>query len=62
MENSLLAIFNEIWSKFEATLKILKKSNVNWNQLKLDAWHKVHQNKHTVHVLDNLPFHWSKCA
>ena len=48
MENSLLAIFDEIWPMtmyyivqglwpdFGATLKIHKKSNFDWNQLKLE--------------------------
>ena len=52
MENSLLVIFDEIWLKtmyyivqglwpdFGATLKILKKSNFDWNHLKLDKQHK----------------------
>ena len=46
MENSLLFIFDEIWPKtmyivqglgpdFGATLKIHKKSNFDWNQLKI---------------------------
>ena len=49
MENSLLAIFGEIWPKtmyyystgiwpdFGATSKICKKSNFDRNQLKLSA-------------------------
>ena len=51
MENSLLFIFGEIWPMtlyyiqgllpdFEATLKIRKKSNFDWNQLKLPTQHK----------------------
>ena len=53
MENSLLVIFDEIWLKtlyysivqgvwpdFGVTLKIHKKSNFDWNQLKLDKQHK----------------------
>ena len=52
MENSLLAIFDEIWPKtlyyivqrlwpdFRATLKIRKKSNFDWNQPKLSTQHK----------------------
>ena len=45
MENSLLVIFHEIWLEglwpdFLATLKILKKSNFDWNQLKLSTQHK----------------------
>ena len=48
MENSLGAIFDKIpctivqgvWSDFGATLKIHKKSNFDWNQLKLDTQHK----------------------
>ena len=49
MENSLLAIFDEIpctiiahglWPDFGVTLKIHKKSNFDWNQLKLDKQHK----------------------
>ena len=48
MENSLLAIFDEIpctivqglWPDFRATLKINKKSNIDWNQLKLSTQHK----------------------
>ena len=52
MENSLLVIFDEIWLKtmyyivqgvwpdFGATSKIHKKSNFDWNQLKLDKQHK----------------------
>ena len=50
--NSLLPIFDEIWPKslyyivqglrpdFGATLKIRKKFNFHWNQLKLSAQHK----------------------
>ena len=56
MENSLLAIFDQIpctiahglWPDFLATLKIHKKSNFNRNQLKLDKQHKnmyMHQKK-----------------
>ena len=52
MENSLLTIFDEIrpktlyyivqslWPNFGATLKIQKKSNFDWNQLKLTTQHK----------------------
>ena len=51
MENSLLAIFDEIWLKtlyystgslarFLAALKICKKSKFDRNQLKLDKQHK----------------------
>ena len=48
MENSLLAIFDELpctivqglWPDFGATLKICKKSNFNRNQLKLSTQHK----------------------
>ena len=51
MENSLLAIFGEIWLKtctiaqglwpnFGAASKIHKKSNFDQNQLKLDTQHK----------------------
>ena len=48
MENSLLAIFDEIpctivqgfQPDFEATLKIHKKSNFDRNQLKLSTQHK----------------------
>ena len=47
MEISLLAIFHEIhcaivqglWPDFGATLKIDKKSNFDWNQLKLSTQH-----------------------
>ena len=60
MKISLLAIFGEIWSRtmyyivqglwpdFGATLKIYKKSNLDWNQLKLSRQHKnmyMHQEK-----------------
>ena len=59
MENSLLVIFDEIWSKtlyystgtlarFGATLKIHKKSIFDWNQLKLFTQYKnmyVYQKK-----------------
>ena len=56
MENSLGAIFDKIpctiahglWPDFGATLKIHKKSNYDWNQLKLDKQHKnmyMHQKK-----------------
>ena len=44
--NSLLVIFDEIWPR--ATLKIHKKSNFDWNQLKLSTQHKymyMHQKK-----------------
>ena len=49
MKNSLLAIFDEIWpmtlyystgTLVQATLKIHKKSNFNWNQLKLATQRK----------------------
>ena len=48
MENSLLFIFDEIWTTtlyystadFGATLKICKKYNFDRNQLKLSAQHK----------------------
>ena len=52
MENSLLAIFDEIWPmtlyyivqclwpEFGANLKICKKSNFDCNQLKLSTQHK----------------------
>ena len=52
IENSLLAIFDKIWLKslyyiahglgpnFRATLKIHKKFNFDWNQLKLETQHK----------------------
>ena len=46
MENSLLVIFGEIWPitlyyiDFGATLKIRKKSNFDWNQLKRSTQHK----------------------
>ena len=53
MANSLLLIFDEIWSEtmymyystgtlsdFGATSKIRKKSNFDWNQLKLSTQHK----------------------
>ena len=51
MENSLFAIFGEIWPKtlyygtgslpnFRAALKIRKKSNFDRNQLKLCTQHK----------------------
>ena len=48
MENSLGANFDKIpctivqgvWPDFGATLKIHKKSNFDWNQLKLDTQHK----------------------
>ena len=60
MENSLLAIFDEIWPKtmyyivqglwldFGATSKIHKKSNFDRNQFKLSTQHKymyVYQKK-----------------
>ena len=57
MENSLLVIFAKIWPRtlyystgtdFGATLKIRKKSNFDWNQLKLATQHKymyMHQIK-----------------
>ena len=53
MEISLLVIFDEIWPEtlyyivqgfwpdFGATLKICKKSNFDWNQLKLSTQHNV---------------------
>ena len=48
MENSLLAIFDEIsctivqglWPNFGVTLKIYKKFKFDWNQLKVDKQHK----------------------
>ena len=48
MENSLLAIFDEIpctiahglWPNFGVILKISKKSNFNQNQLKFSTQHK----------------------
>ena len=53
MENSLLAIFDEIWPKtlyysivqglwpnFGATLKICKKFNFDQNELKISMQHK----------------------
>ena len=51
MENSLLFIFGEIWpetmyystvtfARFWSNLKICKKSNFDWNQLKLSTQHK----------------------
>ena len=48
MGNSLLAIFDEIpctivqglWPNFGATLNFFKKSNFDWNQLKLEKQHK----------------------
>ena len=46
MENSLVFIFAEIWPTilylpdFGATFKIRKKSNFDWNQLKLSTQHK----------------------
>ena len=47
MENSLLFIFDKIWPAtqgllpdFGVTLKIRKKSNFDWNQLKLSTQHK----------------------
>ena len=50
MENSLLVIFPKFWPRpctivqgllpdFGATLKIHKKSNFDWNQLKLSTQH-----------------------
>ena len=60
MENSLLAIFNEIWPmtlyyivqglwpNFGANLKICKKFSFDWNQLKFFIQHKymyMHQKK-----------------
>ena len=56
MENSVIAIFDEIpctiahglWPDFGATLKIRKKSNFDRNQLKLSTQHKymyMHQKK-----------------
>ena len=56
MENSLLAIFDEIpctiahglWPDFLATFKNHKNSNFDWNQLKISTQHKglyMHQNK-----------------
>ena len=51
MENSFLVNFGEIWPMtlyystglwpdFGATLKILKKSNFDWNQLRFSTQHK----------------------
>ena len=48
MENSLLAIFDEVsctiahdlWPNFGATLKIHKKSKFDQNQLKISTQHK----------------------
>ena len=47
MEDSLLAIFDEIWPMTMyystgtlANLKIHKKSNFDWNQLKLSTQYK----------------------
>ena len=52
MQNSLLAIFDEIWPEtmyystgtlaqfFSNFKKIRKKSNFDWNQLKLSTQHK----------------------
>ena len=48
MKNSLLVIFDQtpctivqgVLSNFGATSKILKKSNFDWNQLKLSTLHK----------------------
>ena len=48
MENSHLAIFHQnpctivqgLWPDFGATFKIYKKSNFDWNQLKLSMQHK----------------------
>ena len=50
IERSLIAIFHEIdlpctivqgvLSNVEATLKIRKKSNFDWNQLKISTQHK----------------------
>ena len=51
MENSLLPIFAEIWPKslyystgtltrFWSNFKFCKKSNFDWNQLKLNTQHK----------------------
>ena len=51
MENSLLVILVKfgsrpctivqgLWPDFGATLKICKKSNFDWNQLKLSMQHK----------------------
>ena len=60
MKNSLNFIFDKIWPmtlyyivqglwpNFGATLKIHKKSNFDWNQLKLSTQHKymyMHQKK-----------------
>ena len=59
MENSLLAIFDEIWPRpctivqglspcFGATLKFRKKSNFDQNQFKIEKHHKdmyMHQEK-----------------
>ena len=51
MENCLLAIFDEIWpmtlyystgtlTRFWSNFKNCKKSNFDWNQLKLSTQHK----------------------
>ena len=48
MENSLLALFDEIWPRpctilwpgFGATLKFCKKSNFDQNQFKIEKQHK----------------------
>ena len=59
MENSLLAIFDEIWittlyystvslAQFLSNFKIYKKSNFDQNQLKFEIQHKnmyMHQKK-----------------
>ena len=56
MDISLLAIFDKIpctiahglWPDFSVTLKIHKKSNFDWNQLKISTQHKnmcVYQKK-----------------
>ena len=53
LENSHLFIFDEIWPKslyystgclarFLSNFKNSKKSNFDWNQLKLPTQHKVH--------------------
>ena len=57
MKISLLVIFRKIWPRtivqglwpdFGATLKIYKKSNFDWNKLKVSTQHKnmyMHQEK-----------------
>ena len=60
MENFILAICDEIWpetlyyskgtlAQFLSNYNIFKKSNFNWNQLKLSTQHKnmyMHQKKY----------------